>query len=74
MSKEAIIQKTVKALNLLPEDKAEEILDFADFLLKKYEEQILQKGIQKLQAEGEVFNFLNEDEELYSSADVKQKL
>ncbi|MCW3114570.1 MAG: hypothetical protein JWR18_2966, partial [Segetibacter sp.] len=47
--------------------------DFADFLLKKYEEQTLQKGIEKLQSQGNVFNFLNEDEELYSASDVKQR-
>ena len=73
MTKEAIIQKTVSTLNFLPQEKAEEISDFADFILKKYEEQILQKGMDKLQSESKAFNFLNEDEELYSLADVKEK-
>jgi uncharacterized membrane protein YgaE (UPF0421/DUF939 family) len=73
VTKEAIIQKTIQALKSLPQDKAEEISDFADFLLKKYEEQTLQKGIEKLQSQGNVFNFLNEDEELYSASDVKQR-
>ncbi len=72
MTKEAIIQKTVQALKSLPDDKAEEVSDFVDFLLKKYEEQILQKGIEKLQSESNIFNFLHEDEELYSTADIKQ--
>jgi len=71
--KEAIIKKTVNALNILPQDKAEEIADFAEFVLKKYEEQVLQKGIEKLQSESNSFNFLNEDEELYTVADIKQK-
>lgn len=71
MKKEPIIQKTVQALKTLPEDNAEEISDFAEFVLKKYEEQILQKGIEMLQCD--TFNFLNEDEELYSPDDIKQK-
>ncbi len=38
MTKEAIIQKTIQALTILPADKAEEISDFADFILQKYED------------------------------------
>jgi hypothetical protein len=74
LTKEAIIQKTLEALKVLPKEKAEEISDFADFLLRKYEELSLQQGIQTLQSQSETFNFLNEDEELYSLADIKDKL
>jgi hypothetical protein len=73
MTKEAIIEKTLKTLNILPTEKAEEIADFADFILKKHEEYILQKGIYKFTEEGETFNFLNEEEVLYSVKDVKEK-
>jgi hypothetical protein len=73
MTKEAIIEKTLKTLNVLPTEKAEEIADFADFILKKHEEYILQKGIYKFTEEGETFNFLNEEEVLYSVKDVKEK-
>jgi len=38
MTKEAIIEKTVKTLNILPNEKAEEIADFADYIMKKYED------------------------------------
>jgi hypothetical protein len=41
LSKQAIIDRTIKAINLLPTDKAEEISDFADFVSKRYEEQQL---------------------------------
>ena len=73
MTKEAIIQKTLEALKVLPKEKAEEVSDFADFLLRKYEELSLQQGIQMLQSQSETFNFLNEEEELYSPADIKDK-
>jgi hypothetical protein len=73
MTKEAIIEKTVKTLNILPSEKAEEVADFADFILKKHEEYILQKGIYKLTEDSETFNFLNEEEVLYSVKDVKKK-
>jgi len=73
MTKEAIIKKTVKTLNILPNEKAEEIADFADYIMKKYEDDILTKGIQKLTEQSNAFSFLNEEEELYSLKDIKEK-
>jgi hypothetical protein len=73
MTKQAIIEKTLQTLNVLPAEKAEEVADFADFILKKHEEYILQKGIYKITEDSEVFNFLNEDEVLYSVKDIKEK-
>jgi hypothetical protein len=73
LTKEAIIQKTLEALKILPKEKVEEISDFADFLLRRYEELSLQQGIQTIQSQSETFNFLNEEEELYSPADIKDK-
>jgi hypothetical protein len=71
MTKEAIIEKTLQTLNVLPAEKAEEVADFADFILKKHEEYILQKGIYKITEDSEAFNFLNEDEVFYSVKDIK---
>ena len=45
MSRAEIIEKTIIALNSLPENKGEEVVNFADFLVKKNDEQQLQKGI-----------------------------
>ncbi len=61
MTKEAIIQKTIQALTILPADKAEEISDFADFILQKYEDLKLQQDIQTLQTQSEAFIFVNEE-------------
>jgi hypothetical protein len=73
MTREAIINQTVKAINILPEEKANEISDFADFVLMKYEEQQLTSNIQKLVINSESFNFLNQEEEIYSLNDLKEK-
>jgi hypothetical protein len=74
VTREAIIQKTVEALRVLPQDKAEEISDFADFMLKKFEDLTLLQGIQNLQSRSESFSFLLEEEDIYSLADIKQDL
>ena len=72
MTKQLIIEKTVKAINQLPEDKAEEISDFADFIAKRYEDHRLIQGIQQLTSNSETFDFLNDEEDLYTEADLKE--
>ena len=73
MTRQAIIERTIKAINQLPEDKAEEISDFADFVIKKFEENRITKTIQQLASKSQSFNFLNNEEDLYSSNDLKEK-
>ncbi len=72
MTKQLIIDKTVKAINLLPQDKAEEICDFADFIAKRYEEHLLVAGIEQLTSASQTFDFLKDEEDLYSEADLKE--
>jgi hypothetical protein len=73
MTREAIIQKTIKTLNMLPAEKAGEVADFADYVLKKHEELTLQNGIEKLVEKSEAFQFLNDEEDLYTAEDIKEK-
>ncbi len=72
MSKQLIIEYTLKAINRLPEEKAEEISNFAQFIIKQYEEQQLTVGIQKMASESHAFDFLNHEEDLYSIDDLKE--
>lgn len=72
MTRERIIERTIKAINQLPEDKAKEISDFADFIIKRFEEQQLTEGLQKLAGQSEAFGFLEEEEDLYSESDLKE--
>ena len=72
MNKQIIIERTVKAINQVPEDKAEAISDFADFILKQYEDQLLTKGITNLNSNSKSFYFLNDEEEIYTLSDIKE--
>ena len=72
MTKESIIERTIRAINQLPEDKAVEISDFADFVIKRYEEQHLTSGIQQLTSTGQSFGFLHHEIDLYSESDLKE--
>jgi len=73
MTREIIIQRTLAVLQKLPKEKANEIADFADYIMKKYEEDILQNGIQKLVSESKTFEYLQNEETLYKLSDVKEK-
>ena len=72
MTKQSIIDRTVQIINLLPEEKAIEISQFADFVLKKLEEAYLQKNIEHIIENSTSFNFLNEEEEIYTFNDCKK--
>ncbi|HUB59990.1 MAG TPA: hypothetical protein VL978_04780 [Puia sp.] len=73
MTREAIIQKTIEVLSALPDDKIEEVSDFADYVLKKYDDRSLQKEMHALIEQSGTFNFVREDEEIYSVTDLKER-
>lgn len=72
MTKQSIIQKTIEVMNRLTDNIAEEISDFADFVIKGYEDQILTEEIQNIMINNKAFDFLHHEEELYSKADIKK--
>ncbi|MFN4000369.1 hypothetical protein [Algoriphagus sp.] len=71
MTKEEAINNTMVILDKLPLEKIQEVKDFADFILNKLEEQTLNLGIQKLVEEGKPYEFLKEEEDLYTVEDLK---
>jgi hypothetical protein len=70
MTKAALIKRTVKLLNTLPEDKAQEMADYIQF---KQDEIELQTGIETLISTNDSFNFLYDDDDIYSVNDLKEK-
>ena len=71
MTQSAVIENTISTLSKLPFEKAEEVADFADFVLKKHEELLLQEGITQIVGDSEVFAFLADEEDLYTRDDLK---
>lgn len=71
MTKQLIIEHTLNVINLLPNEKAEEISNFADLILKQYEEQHLNTGIQQLNSNSKAFEFLEQEEDSYTLSDLK---
>lgn len=73
MTKQMLISRTIKTLEKLPEGEIHQVADFADFVLRKYEEQSLQKGIETITGNSKALSFLNDEEDLYDERDLKEK-
>lgn len=73
MDRKVLIEKLKNKIELLPDNKIQEVEDFADFLLSKIDDKITVEGIQKLVSDSKVFDFLKDDEDLYSVNDLKEK-
>lgn len=73
MKRETIIDETVKKLNRLPLDKLRQVEDFVDFVISRIDDKLLVEGIQKLTSDSKAFEYLKNEEELYSVNDLKEK-
>lgn len=73
MERNDLIENTILKIRQLPDAKIREIHDFAEFLLLKIDDQILQQGIQELASSSNAFSYLNEEEDLYSVNDLKER-
>lgn len=73
MDRNILIKETVNKIQMLPDAKIQEINDFAEFLLRKIDDSILLEGIQKLTSDSKSFEYLKNEEDLYSVNDVKEK-
>lgn len=72
MSKKELIEKTIHTLEKLPNEKIAEVSDFADSILQKNEDNVLLQGIAQLTAQSKSYEFLEDDEELYTLNDIKE--
>jgi hypothetical protein len=73
MSRRQLVEQALQAISQLPEDKISEVVDFASYMLKKHEESMLQKGIERLVETSDSFAFLNDEEDLYTVDDLKER-
>ena len=67
-----LAQQTQDVLMRLPTEKVQEVKTFAEFLLNRYEETLLQKGIQQLAAQSASFDFLHDEPDLYTTDDLRE--
>ena len=73
MDRNVLINHIIRKIKLLPDVKIGELNDFADFLLSKIDDKITLEGIQQLTSDSKAFDFLRDEEDLYSVNDLKEK-
>jgi hypothetical protein len=73
MNRQVLIDIAINKIRQLPDLKIKEVNDFADFLLSKIDNNITLDGIQKIVSDSKAFDFLNDEEDLYSVNDLKEK-
>lgn len=73
MKRQVLIDNTINKISLLPDIKIKEVNDFADFLLSKIDDKIIQEGIQKIVSESKSFNYLKDEDDLYTIQDLKER-
>ncbi len=73
MNREKLLENTQKYLNALPDDKIIEVYDFVEFLYRKQEEYVLKMGIHELESHSQSYEFLKDEEDIYTVNDIKEK-
>ena len=73
MNRSVLIKETIDKIHQLPDIKIQEINDFAEFLLSRIDDKILLEGMQKLASDSKSFDYLKNEEDLYSVNDLKEK-
>lgn len=73
MNRQVLIDKTMNKISLLPDMKIKEVNDFADFLLSKIDDKIIQEGIQQMVSDSKSFDYLKDEEDLYTVEDLKER-
>ena len=73
MDRSVLINKTIEFISHLPNNRVNEVAEFAEFLVRKHEEETLRQGVLQLSAASSSFDFLKDEEELYSLSDLKER-
>lgn len=68
-----LIEQTWQLIQQLPDEKLSQIADFAGYLMSRHEAELLSGGISLYNAQSASFDFLEEEEELYSLDDLKER-
>lgn len=72
MTRKTLIRETVKSIKKLPDHKLKEVSDFVDFLLHRLEHSELNEQIAKIASKSKAFEFLEEEDVLYTDDDLEE--
>lgn len=70
MTRQQIIEETVDILERIPLEKLEEIRNLLNEYYARREEEIFERGFKKLSSESHSYDFLEEEDEIYTVNDL----
>ncbi len=73
MEREVLMKKTIRRLEQLPTKRIQEVNDFVEFIIQRTDDALITEGLQQLSSSGHAFDFLNDEPELYSINDLKER-
>lgn len=73
MNRNELLERTIESIKKLPHDKLKEVSDFAAFVLSRVNDNLLSEEITELNAQSKSFQFLEEEDDLYTVNDAKVK-
>lgn len=73
MSKDLLIKKTVDHLARLPETEVKQVSEFAEFLLRKLDDRLLNEGIKQFISGSSGYKFLQDEEDIYTVDDLRER-
>lgn len=66
MSRQELIESTLNKIKQLPDYKIKQVEDFTGYLLSRIDDDVIGKAAQKLSSDSKAFEFLKDDEDLFS--------
>ncbi|MCX6236982.1 MAG: hypothetical protein NTY07_05375 [Bacteroidia bacterium] len=73
MNRDSLVDNTIDIIKQLPDAKIREVNDFAGFLLSRTGDKIIREGAQELTSQSKAFDFLNDEDDLYTVNDVEER-
>ena len=73
MERTVLVQKTLRNIEQLPTTRIREVSDFVEFMLQKVDDALITEGLQELSSASRVYDFLENEPEIYSVSDLKVK-
>jgi len=73
MEREVLMRKAVHNIGQLPTIRVQEVNNLIEYLLHKTENDVITEGLQQMSFSGHVYDFLNNEPDIYSVNDLKVK-
>jgi hypothetical protein len=73
MDRKELMDDTIKKIKKLPNHKLQEINHFAEFLISKIDDRLIQENLQKLSSDSKAFKIIDDEDDLYTVNDLKER-